>query len=220
MRLARDNERMSVNKFGMSLERRHDRSMIITRSSIESLRNYVHENTLRLNGDNYDARKHKIQRLDPPIDDTDAACKSYVDLRLERAVNDSTESVRGNIDALDAKHERKLQKLNLTVENIKSTLDSLGKDIQELRNLYDRIMIQLHGNKSLLENLRKEIRPVRNTLDESARDLSTLKKEIAEESEHLRSLRGIVRDLITILESVHKEHPRLQELHSLLKPTQ
>ena len=74
----------SVNKFGMSLTGRRDNEIIATRSSIESLRRYVHNNALRMNRDNYDANKRKIQRLESPVDNADATNKSYVDLNLQK----------------------------------------------------------------------------------------------------------------------------------------
>ena len=48
---------MSVNKFGMPMRRDDSEEIEKSRSSIESLRNYVHDSALCLNPDHYDAKK-------------------------------------------------------------------------------------------------------------------------------------------------------------------
>ena len=73
---------MSVNKFGMPMRRDDSEEIEKSRSSIESLQNYVHDNGLCLNPDHYDAKKRKIEHVAAPKFDTDVVNKSYVERTL------------------------------------------------------------------------------------------------------------------------------------------
>ena len=179
---------MSVNKFGMSLKRR-DNDTVATRASIESLRNYMHENTLNLNGNNYDANKRKIQRLEVPTENTDATNKSYVDSHLEKVKNVNAITIRENVNALDAKHEKKIQEVKKTVERNESTLDSLGKKIQELQTLVERSIPQILSNRLVLETLQKEVQQFENLFDTYVKTQANQIKELQ------KTLEKNVRDL-------------------------
>ena len=73
---------MSENKFGMPMRRDDSDEIEKSRSSIESLRNYVHDSGLCLNLDHYDAKKRKIEHVAAPEFDTDIVNKSYVERTL------------------------------------------------------------------------------------------------------------------------------------------
>ena len=82
---------MSVNKFGMSMR---GSDVEKSRSSIESLRNYVHDSGLCLNPDHYDAKERKIEHVAAPEFDTDVVNKSYVERTLRDTRNEIEESFR------------------------------------------------------------------------------------------------------------------------------
>ena len=68
---------MSENKFGMPMRRDDSDKIEKSRSSIESLRNYVYDSGLCLNPNHYDAKKRKIEHVAAPELDTDVVNKSY-----------------------------------------------------------------------------------------------------------------------------------------------
>ena len=65
-----------------------------SRSSIESLRNYIHNSGLCLNPDQYDVKKRKIKHIAAPEFDTDVVNKTYVERTLRDSRNEIEESFR------------------------------------------------------------------------------------------------------------------------------
>ena len=82
---------MSVNKFGMPMRRDDSVEIEKSRSSIESLRNYVQNSGLCLNTDHYDAKKEHVAA---PKFDTDVVNKSYVECTLRDSRNEIEELFR------------------------------------------------------------------------------------------------------------------------------
>jgi len=85
---------MFVNKFGMPMKRDDSEEIEKSRSSIESLRNYVHDSGLCLNPDHYDAKKRKIEHVAALEFDTDMVNKSYVERTLRDSRNEIEELFR------------------------------------------------------------------------------------------------------------------------------
>ena len=146
---------MSVNKFGMSMR---GNEIEKSQSSIESLRNYVHDNGLCLNPDHYDAKERKIEHVAAPEFDTDVVNKSYVERTLRDTRNEIEESFRTI--------RKDTQRVRTYVENIRRNVDDVTvrmKNVVTNETLEKSFKEQLQGmvtNKELektILQLRREI---------------------------------------------------------------
>ena len=146
---------MSVNKFGMSMR---GNEIEKSQSSIESLRNYVHDNGLCLNPDHYDAKERKIEHVAGPEFDTDVVNKSYV----ERTIRDTRNEIEESFRTI----RRDTQRVRTYVENIRGNVDDVTvrmKNVVTNETLEKSFKEQLQGmvtNKELektILQLRREM---------------------------------------------------------------
>ena len=128
-----------------------------SRSSIESLRNYVHDNELCLNPDHYDAKERKIKHVAAPEFDTDVN-KSYV----ERTIRDTRNEIEESFRTI----RRDTQRVRTYVENIRGNVDDVTvrmKNVVTNETLEKSFKEQLQGmvtNKELektILQLRREM---------------------------------------------------------------
>jgi len=116
---------MSVNKFDMPMRRDEIKK---SRSSIETLRNYVHDSGLCLNPNHYDAKKRKIEHVAAPEFDTDVVNKTYVERTLRDSRNEIEESFRTI--------RRDTQEVHSDVEkvrrNVEKSVTRMSDEIQHL----------------------------------------------------------------------------------------
>lgn len=206
---------MSVNKFGMSLERRGDAvEMSLASSSIESLRNYVLRNTLRLNEKEYDANERKIQRLNAPSDDTDASNKRYVDA----TIRSTREIIDRNIDALDKSvndlstsgrttaetHEKRIKELERKTfersesdsETIKSTVTKCEQDIRKLNEEMNQGAMLIANNRLIASAHETKLQELRKGLDAFERSTrETREKDISRINKRLNNVDSVAKKL-------------------------
>lgn len=124
---------MSVNKFGVSLDR-HDRDDAITgriRPAVESLRNYVRDNALCLAATDYDARERRIKRLSEPKEDADAASKNYVERAL-RAMEEDENKYREEMKKAASQQQYEFVLLTDAVFTLKARVDKMETDIAQM----------------------------------------------------------------------------------------
>lgn len=110
---------MSINKFGISLGR-NGTNPYYQYSGL--IRNYVRDNSLCMVAANYDAKSRKIQRVAPPVDDSDVANKWYV--------QESMKILKDRQDEFD----RKVNEFQHNMQILKDQLNKLERDITEFHN--------------------------------------------------------------------------------------
>ncbi|KYN42480.1 Sodium-dependent nutrient amino acid transporter 1 [Trachymyrmex septentrionalis] len=121
-------------------------------SSIESLRNYVHNSGLCLNPDHYDAKERKIVHVAVPEFDTDVN-----DRRDTQEVHSDVEKVRRNVEKSVTRMSDEIQYLNrdvtvrmktvVTNETLEKSFKTAGRDII-VRALQNRRYLERYGKST------------------------------------------------------------------------
>ncbi|KYN11399.1 hypothetical protein ALC57_16449 [Trachymyrmex cornetzi] len=205
---------MSVNKFGMQMRKDNYDEIEKSQLSIESLRNYIHNNGLYLNPDHYDVKERKIEHVATPEFDTDAVNKRYIERTLRDSRNEIEKMFKtlGNdmiVHALQGTKEKvsemeksfNVLKNAVTIESLKEmVLDLIEKSVKRighemivsaLKNVVMNIALKTY---TIPDMINKSVQPIEN-------DITKMKKDIAKvQNDTKKLLRDAKKD--TIHESV------------------
>ncbi|KYN30265.1 hypothetical protein ALC57_00270 [Trachymyrmex cornetzi] len=158
--------------------------------SIESLRNYIHNNGLYLNPDHYDAKERKIEHVAAPKFDTDAVNKRYIERTLRDSRNEIEKMFKtlGNdmiVRALQGTKEKvsemekslNVLKNAVTIESLKEMLDMIEKSVKRIGHemivcALKNVMMNEALEKTIPDMINKSVQPIGN-------DISKMKKDIA-----------------------------------------
>ncbi|EGI58659.1 hypothetical protein G5I_13240 [Acromyrmex echinatior] len=155
---------MSVNKIGMSMR---GNDVEKSRSSIESLRNYVHDSELCLNPDHYDAKERKIEHVAAPEFDTDVEVHSDVE-KLRRNVEKNVMRMSDEIQHLNRDITIRIKNV-VTNETLEKSFKTTGRDTI-VRALQDT-------QKDILNDVEK----VRNNVEEVSKGVYALSMRVSNE---------------------------------------
>ncbi|KYN38932.1 hypothetical protein ALC56_06692 [Trachymyrmex septentrionalis] len=125
---SREFDMMSVNKFGMPMRRDDSDEIEKSRSSIESLQNYVHDNGLCLNPDHYDAKERKIEHVAAAEFDTDVVNKSYVERTLRDTRNEIEESFRT---------------IRRDTQEVRTDIEKMRRNVEEIQHLNRNVTVRM-----------------------------------------------------------------------------
>ena len=73
-----------------------------------------------------------------------------------------------------------IRELKETTENNSSTLDSLGKRIQDLQSLFDRSLAQIISNRLSLETFQNEVRKLKKLIDKNVKGHEDMLQKLQE----------------------------------------
>ncbi|EGI59614.1 hypothetical protein G5I_12232 [Acromyrmex echinatior] len=151
------------------------------RSSIESLRNYVHDNGLCLNPDHYDAKERKIEHVAAPEFDTDVVNKSYV----ERTIRDSRNEIEESFRTI----RRDVQEAHSDVEkvrrNVEKNVTRMSDEIQHLNRDITIRMKNVMTNETLEKSFKMTGRDTRGTTYILSLGNTECRQKVSDESQRL-----------------------------------
>ncbi|KYN20087.1 hypothetical protein ALC57_07567 [Trachymyrmex cornetzi] len=182
---------MSVNKFGMQMGKNNYDKIEKSQLSIESLRNYIHNNGLYLNPDHYDAKERKIEHVATPEFDTDAVNKHYIERTLRDSRNEIEKMFKTLVNdmivhALQGTKEKvsemeksfNVLKNAVTIESLKEmVLDLIEKSVKRIGHemivsALKNVVMNIALKTTIPDMINKSVQPIEN-------DITKMKKDIA-----------------------------------------
>ncbi|KYN27426.1 hypothetical protein ALC57_03190 [Trachymyrmex cornetzi] len=155
-----------------------------SRSSTETLRNYVYNNGLCLNPDHYDAKKRKIEHMAAPEFDTDAVNKSYVERTLRdkrNEIEESCEMIRRDM----GKVQRNVEEIQRLIRDVTARMKNVvtNATLEKSFETTGRDMI-VRALRDTQKDISNAVEKVRNNVEEVSKSVSALSMKVSNEIQH------------------------------------
>jgi chromosome segregation ATPase len=159
---------------------------------------------------NFDLNNRRLANISYPIEDKDAACKSYVDEEVVKIIDVHVKDSEMTNTKIDVVREGVMMHINFLEEElpaVKSKVETLdGKVTHEMTDLDGKVTQEMIEVKTEIDNLgmklTEEMTEVREKLRKQMNNLKSLVEKVSSLDEKVSSLAGVQVDLKDYIDGV------------------